>query len=51
MEKHLEQNPELRAAIKEIEAANENYEENNFKAKCDKYVLLLLFLSYLFSTN
>ncbi|XP_026732206.1 uncharacterized protein LOC113496983 [Trichoplusia ni] len=34
LEKHLELNPELIAAIREIEAANEDYNENNFKEKC-----------------
>ncbi|XP_060807210.1 uncharacterized phosphotransferase YvkC-like [Amyelois transitella] len=36
LEKHLEMNPELVSAIKEIESANENYEESNFKAKCNR---------------
>ncbi|XP_049869624.1 putative phosphoenolpyruvate synthase [Pectinophora gossypiella] len=36
LQKHLEANPLLRSAIKEIEAANENYDENNFKDKCNK---------------
>ncbi|KAJ0182691.1 hypothetical protein K1T71_002060 [Dendrolimus kikuchii] len=36
LEMHLKQNPYLLAAINEIEAANVQYEENNFKAKCIK---------------
>ncbi|XP_049875010.1 uncharacterized phosphotransferase YvkC-like isoform X2 [Pectinophora gossypiella] len=36
LEKHLEANPQLMAAIKEIETANVNYDENNFKEKCTK---------------
>lgn len=36
LEKHLALNPELMAAIREIEAANEDYNEEIFKEKCKK---------------
>ncbi|KAJ2947707.1 hypothetical protein O0L34_g9477 [Tuta absoluta] len=36
LEKHLECHPELKSAILDIEAANEHYDEHNFKQKCDK---------------
>ncbi|XP_047527658.1 putative phosphoenolpyruvate synthase [Vanessa atalanta] len=34
--KHLEANPDLKKAISEIEADNDNYEETKFKEKCEK---------------
>lgn len=36
LEKHLEVNPQLLVAIREIEAANENYNETTFKELCKK---------------
>ncbi|KAI5639732.1 pyruvate phosphate dikinase, PEP/pyruvate binding domain-containing protein [Phthorimaea operculella] len=36
LDKHLESHPELKSAILDIEAANEHYDENNFRQKCDK---------------
>ncbi|XP_059048058.1 putative phosphoenolpyruvate synthase [Achroia grisella] len=42
LEKHLDANPELLAAIREIEAANENYDEANFKDKCIKTTELFI---------
>lgn len=44
MEKHLDDNPEIKTAINEIEAANENYNEDIFKAKCKRYVFCILFM-------
>ncbi|XP_030022494.2 putative phosphoenolpyruvate synthase isoform X1 [Manduca sexta] len=35
LEQHLQANPKLRAAIREIEEANKNYDETNFKNKCE----------------
>ncbi|RVE54465.1 hypothetical protein evm_000950 [Chilo suppressalis] len=42
LEHHLEINQHLLHAIKEIETANENYNEANFKGKCAKAVELFL---------
>ncbi|XP_026759359.2 uncharacterized phosphotransferase YvkC-like isoform X2 [Galleria mellonella] len=42
LEKQLEANPTLLAAIREIEAANEDYDETNFKDKCTKTVELFI---------
>ncbi|CAK1601756.1 unnamed protein product [Parnassius mnemosyne] len=42
LEQHLKVHPELVEAIKDIEAANENYEEANFKEKCKKTVELFM---------
>ncbi|XP_026759360.2 putative phosphoenolpyruvate synthase [Galleria mellonella] len=42
LEKQLEANPALLAAIREIEAANEDYDETNFKDKCSKAVELFV---------
>ncbi|XP_059048073.1 putative phosphoenolpyruvate synthase [Achroia grisella] len=42
LEKHLDANPKIVAAIREIEAANEDYEETNFKDKCTKAVELFI---------
>ncbi|CAG9796773.1 unnamed protein product [Diatraea saccharalis] len=36
LETHLQSNPHLNQAIKDIEAANENYNETKFKEKCAK---------------
>lgn len=36
LEKHLQLNPGLTAAIREIEAVNEDYNEDIFKEKCKK---------------
>lgn len=41
LEKHLKVNPELKAAIDEIEAANEDYNEAIFKEKCQKYLVFI----------
>ncbi|CAH0695045.1 unnamed protein product [Spodoptera exigua] len=42
LEKHLKLHPELKAAIDEIEAANEHYNEVIFKEKCQKASDLLV---------
>ncbi|XP_053617727.1 rifampicin phosphotransferase-like [Plodia interpunctella] len=42
LEEHLETNPALTSAIKQIEAANDNYEESNFKDKCNKAIQLFV---------
>ncbi|XP_059048082.1 putative phosphoenolpyruvate synthase [Achroia grisella] len=42
LEKHLGANPKILAAIREIEAANEDYNEINFKDKCTKAVELFV---------
>ncbi|KAH9631510.1 hypothetical protein HF086_004671 [Spodoptera exigua] len=42
LEKHLKLNPELKAAIDQIEAANEHYNEVIFKEKCQKASDLLV---------
>lgn len=42
LEKHLELNPELMTAIRDIEAANEDYNEDIFKEKCKRCVFLPL---------
>lgn len=41
LEKHLQLHTELKAAIQDIEAANENYEEAYFKEQCQKYVYII----------
>lgn len=38
LEKHLQANPGIRSAIDAIAAASEDYEENNFRDKCNTYV-------------
>ncbi|CAK1544520.1 unnamed protein product [Leptosia nina] len=42
LEKHLEQNPDIKNAIKDIELAGVEYEEAVFKEKCNKAVKLFL---------
>ncbi|XP_068626441.1 uncharacterized phosphotransferase YvkC-like [Battus philenor] len=42
LEKQLEENPELVSSIKDIEAANEDYNETNFKQKCENAVHLFI---------
>lgn len=44
LEKHLQLHTELKAAIQDIEAANENYEEAYFKEQCQKVSSLFLAL-------